>query len=615
MKRNKYGMNLDEGIALSSTEEFELLYVESDCRCERRLVDWIQDEKQAVLFGGQIGCGKTTAIEQAFRLSGKSPDIIFHFDRNDLNLSPLDAWIIIFSEIVRFSAGEYFSVLVSNLPDLKEIFGTTAEELNESVPQVLLEKFSPAALEKHRKFKVMLEPLLDHLPSLFRSVVVAIGEKLGRPLMFLAAGVDKFQPCSPEYFGLSAPLTALAFFKTLFEVNAVHLFTDDPWTKHLEKVVLTSSSQQWIEEMLSKRLGVYAQSYQLEIPILAAFSGGIPRQALRLLDHFISQQKRNINRKEVLINSVESVNRDFFSYSKRPKYDLLKYVSKHKMLETSYISLPGDAETALNAVFGNWLILKQQKNESQWEAFINPVIKNSFDDTISDDPEIALLKKYALQQGMGVSGLDINTEVAGWQQSLLNAIEEPIELNVTEILDAIASALLSGQREDRIIVAYENKANFDAVHAYLEAKSNTYEYQVWRHCIVEGGEGYSPLLKMLEILADKSVDIYSVDLVGDFTIEQLAELNIRRDTFLDKQLIWWIPRNNLAKYLIHWTQLRQLFKVFILEDDISKSLKVEEIEADLKFMEDLVESEKTAAFSYVSNLKKVLTYLKEAKHG
>ena len=55
--------------------------------------------------------------------------------------------------------------------------------------------------------------------------------------------------------------------------------------------------------------------------------------------------------------------------------------------------------------------------------------------------------------------------------------------------------------------------------------------------------------------------------------------------------------------------------MFILEDDISKTLKAEDIEADLNFMEDLVESEGTAAFNYVSNLKQVLTYIKGSRHG
>lgn len=615
MKRNQHGINLDEGIALVDEEEFKLLYIESACACERDLSAWISEGKRAVLFGGQIGCGKTTAIKQAFRLSETRPDIEFHFDRNDLNLSPLDAWIIVFSEIARFSSGEYFSILVTGFPGFAEVFGTRQDELNEVVADVLLETFSLAALEKHRRLKALLEPLLEHLPHLFQSVVQAIEKKLRRSLVLLAAGVDKFEPGSPAYVGLSDTLTALAGFKTLFEVNAVHLFINDGWAKQLEKIVLTASNQSWIEEMLRKRLGVYQQSYCHEIPVLAAFSGGIPRQAIRLLDYFISQQKTKMSRQAVLKYAVESVNRDFFAYSKRPKDELLNIILKKRVFETSWVALPGDSETALCAVFENWIILQQQKHESQWHTVVNPIIKCSFKNAVSDEPEMKLLKDYAAQQGMGEAGLDINTEINEWQQSLLSAVELPVALNITEILDVISNALLSKQRTDRIIVAYENKDNFDAVYAYLQAKSNTYEYQVWRHISIEGGANRTPLTEMLAFLADQSIDIYSVELVGDFTVGQLAELNVRRDSFIDKQLIWWIPKPKLASYLIHWTQLRQLFKVFILEDDLSKTLKAEDIEADLNFMEDLVESEDTAAFNYVSNLKQVLTYIKGSRHG
>ena len=98
-------------------------------------------------------------------------------------------------------------------------------------------------------------------------------------------------------------------------------------------------------------------------------------------------------------------------------------------------------------------------------------------------------------------------------------------------------------------------------------------------------------------------------------MNSLDELNLRRDSFLDRQLIWWIPKDNLNSYLGRWTQLRQLFQVYVLEEDLAKSLSIEEIASDLEFMEELAESEGTASFSYVENLKLVLDYLKGVKHG
>jgi len=52
-----------------------------------------------------------------------------------------------------------------------------------------------------------------------------------------------------------------------------------------------------------------------------------------------------------------------------------------------------------------------------------------------------------------------------------------------------------------------------------------------------------------------------------------------------------------------------------LDEDLRGSLSVEEIEADLDFMEELADSEGTAPFFYVQNLKVVLEYLKGVNHG
>lgn len=615
MKRNQYGVNLDEGIALTSQEEFDLLYLESDSEVENHLVNWIKNSSSSIIFGGQIGCGKTTTIERALRIAEKKPDIICHFDRNHINPSPLDTWLIVFAEVARFSATQAFSIIIEHLPGIKKILGVSPEEWEESVKLVLLEKYSSKALIKHQKLKELLEPSLEYLPGILKTILQEIESRLRRRIFVLASGVDKFEPGTSAYISLSEPLTVLASFKTLFEVNAVHLFANDRWTQGLKKEVLAASSLHWIEAMLNKRLGVYAQVYKNQIPILSAYSAGIPRQALRLLDHFIIQHKHYPNQNDAIIHSVEAVNRDFFSFAKKPKNELLKAVAKQNYLETTLVSITGDKETAMRAVFGNWIILKKHEQESRWQASVNPVIKSSFANLTVSDPEMVLLKQYADQQGMSAHGLDIDIQMKDWQETLRGVVDHPIALNITEILDIISSALLSKDRKDRIIVAYENHQNAEIVRAYLEAKSNSYEYQEWKHITVQGDNQQSLLNEIVNFFSDEAIDIYSVDFVGDFNNEQLSELNLRRDTFIDKQLIWWIPKNKLAQYLVLWTQLRQLFQIFILEDDISKSLSAEEVEADLAFMKDLVELENTAEFSYVSNLQKVLAYLKVGNHG
>ena len=104
MKRNTFGINLDEGIALTTPEEFESLFVDTGSEVEPKLEQWLQTGEEPVLLGGQIGCGKTTLIAHVYHISQIRPDMIFHFDHGSLNLSDTDSWSIVFSEVFQWLA-------------------------------------------------------------------------------------------------------------------------------------------------------------------------------------------------------------------------------------------------------------------------------------------------------------------------------------------------------------------------------------------------------------------------------------------------------------------------------------------------------------------------------
>ncbi len=80
MKRNRFGINVDEGVALTTNEEFERLFVDTESDAGKKLLEWLKTGDQPVLFGGQIGCGKTTLMEYVFYQSDIKPNISFHFD-------------------------------------------------------------------------------------------------------------------------------------------------------------------------------------------------------------------------------------------------------------------------------------------------------------------------------------------------------------------------------------------------------------------------------------------------------------------------------------------------------------------------------------------------------
>lgn len=611
---NKFGINVDEGIALSTPAAFDNLYIETDADVNNRFLNWLNNNDKPVLLGGQIGCGKTTFINSSFYKNNITPDLLFHFDTASLNSSLIDSWAIVFAELFRYISIHQLITLEAIPSEIKTVLGKNSDEWLASISKIRMENFSADSIETNRAFNAQLKKIQSFLPKLFDSLILRLEENKQAPLFIFASGVDKFEPGSAAWFSLSEILQSLCQYKTLYEMNAVHLFLRERWMQNVEKIFIPACQCDWIVKMLEKRLGAYVSGYKQNIARIASVSGGIPRQALRLLDALLAEKRSKKTDPEAFAQAIKNINRDFFAFAIRPDALLLQTVAKDNFIETSLISLPGDKETAQNAVFGNWIILYSPENESQWKASINPIISNNSTIFLLDEPEVHLHKEFARQLGTSATGLDGNVGIPGWQNTLIDNIETGIALNITDILELISSALLSKQRADRVIIAYEDNEIAAVVRAYFMAKSNAYEEQLWQHTALPYRHDSSILLQILKLCNQQNIDIFSFEFNDNFPDEQLVELNLKRDTFLNKQMIWWIPKAKLNDYLSRWIQLRQLFQVYILEEELQRSLSIKDIEADIEFMNELAE-EGTHLYSYVENLQIVLEYLRAVKGG
>lgn len=85
MKRREYGVNLDDGVALSTEEEFRLLYVPFNPEVTACLQGWFSDDTQeSLLLGGQIGSGKTTLLNEVSRSFIDAKIITVSFDTDPI---------------------------------------------------------------------------------------------------------------------------------------------------------------------------------------------------------------------------------------------------------------------------------------------------------------------------------------------------------------------------------------------------------------------------------------------------------------------------------------------------------------------------------------------------
>jgi hypothetical protein len=618
MKRHKSGINLDEGIHLQSEWELDNLFIPCHEEQLQQLTAWLKTGDSPLLLGGQIGCGKSSLILKAFQETTIKPDITLHFDQEGLNLSTGDFLRIVLTGFCECALKHQVNLAAFALP--KEFAALAEDDWEGFLTLLSPAQFSVASFNEQVKISEKLADNSGYIHKIIEAFGKLIEAKMAKPWFIFASGIDKFESESPAYFALKEVLTLLLPHKTLFEVNAVHLLNPIKALSEEEKLFLFSLTDENITQILNKRMGVYANVINKEIGILSQWAGGNPRQALRLLTHFETAKKnKNNNTLDSISVAIRSVNRDFFAYGKQPEPEIMQFVKDKNQIAFNEFTLPGDKDTARRALYGNWFFISGGPESGNWPAKVNPQVLSNFN-WIVEEPEVKILRHYAETLGISSQGLSFNlTSPTGERETgeklfdyLSMNIESPISSNLSEIFDILSAALLSKNRSDRVIIAYKDASIIDASRSYLFAKANSYEYQSYSHAILSGGKDKEPLSNLLDTLTQE-IDIFSFQFDGNWTKEQLHSLDKLRERLTQYQMIWWIEYESLSKYLQYWVQLRQLFEVFILEDELLSSLSRDEIKGDLEFIEELIESQQSSEANVFNNLKRVLEYLQKVK--
>ncbi|MHB8339082.1 MAG: hypothetical protein ACYDEE_16825 [Ignavibacteriaceae bacterium] len=626
MLRNKDGINFDEGIPLINSSEFENLYVQSHQEEFSDFLTWIKNQITPLLIGGQIGSGKSTFINKAFNDLQVYPDFVFHFDQDVDNIFDDNPLLVILKEIVSKAISAKIDLSFSNAPSelTKGTIGTWEELIN----LISAKDYSLDAYYRKKEVAIEFQTHHDFILPILKEIMDLYENKINRKSILFASGIDKYLSTNLGTFFLHNISDFLSTFKTLFEVNAVHIF-DNKWAlKSCQKIFLTTLNKEQIHDLFKKRMGVYISSITNVVDGLTSLSGGNPRQALRLLTNYVNSKTFGKTDSMLLFETVRKTSQDYFSFATRPSADLMKHIYKEKSLSATTFSLAFDKDTAQRALYENWIFVNGRLKGDQWAVQINPLISYLFLDSYEiKDYETQLLSLYANNQQISDYGLtivdnsDLDTSKEVKTNSLVqmkellgNAVLDNYVFNSAELLEMISTALLSKDRPDRIIISYRDKDIINPLRYYIFAKANTYDYQSFVHVELTRNN-ISPLGQILDTINKNHVNIFSFDFKDEFDDKSIEAIDKIRDILLSYQIIWWIPFESLKKYLPRWSQLRQLFQIFVLEDELLASIDINEVENDLKYYSQFKSKSNARISEVMSNLEKILLWMKKSKEN
>jgi hypothetical protein len=614
-------LNLDDGVGLSSTEDFKRLYVPARPEEEKRLNEWLLGpDASALILAGQIGTGKTTLLNRVLTSAPGNGLIRVRFDQTPLDETRGGFLGVLFAALLKKALELHCSC--TGLGIALSDFRQTRTEGWQSLRDLLL--IPPSSFTRARRVRTAYA-VFDENPRQGEQACALLIERIVREIgvtpSIIAEGIDKFAVSSAGYTSLTGVLDFLVSFKTLFEANVIHFFdTGRKWAT-ADKLLVGPLADETIMAMYERRLGSYAPIYRDAFSLLLQYSGGIPRQALRLLnDYYFRRTQTGDFRNAAIARATHRVARDLlqFGFESFP-VETLVILKRDEYIEAALLSRPETAHDTQLILYRNWALIQSVPlgASTRWPLVINPLISDAvvWEKAMPEPPELIAARRWARDNGISPMGLNIpDKELNGprnwseiWKQ--LSSSESSEEaLNIVLLLDEVAASLFSVNRQDRVMVSYREPQNLDIALDFLMGQAAMYGPFTCQEIHLKGGASVDPIVELTVFLTKRKdqASICVVHMVGDWTSEQLDALDRFRDRFVDTAMLWFVEHEALLRYLTHWPQFRQLFRFYVLEDDFLTSLSEDEIEWDLAILRDMNEKEDEG----INRLQRVLNYLK-----
>jgi len=605
MEINKRGMTIDLGYPLSEAD-MEDLFVDLFPELKNRCVEWLKDIKNVrpMMLAGQIGTGKTTLINQVFLESGIKPDVQLSFDKDDFHVS-----------IGGFLGYVFFQTL-KTLHSLKidvrkwgdDLSKATGVSLDETIAAFFFQESGAQASRMRKIVLNLLEEQEDAYKVQLAEMLDMLSDTLGRPPLIFCEGIDKYPFSGGDVRLLSPTLSALSKSpgKLMYELNLLYTINlDFEWQRQDSLMaILTSSDEDKIRELLSMRTGIYSSYRESIFPILAKLSGGNPRQAVRLQAEFEHAYEKLKDPKDKAISyACDRVRNDFL------RSGTVGFSLEHlKTVKRDGFFVPSE-ETPL---YWNWILTTAEPSIGRIPVKINPLLLPGLEAfealTPAEDPEVEKLRLWAQEHDTSPFGLTIPAEITSEDdvdeviKSDSIELKEKIKykqlsffidemnksglmepaLSLEKVFNALASFFLNQRFHSLYLILYTDLEVARLASDYICGKASILAEKWFADGVVD--KDVSSFNKYTELLERHD----GLSLFYDESLEpdDVKWCEIKRDQLIGKRIIFWAKKDKGISFLNVWPHLRQFIRVFELEKEIWKDISQEDIEEDLKLLEE-----------------------------
>ncbi|MCK4817876.1 hypothetical protein KA005_19045 [bacterium] len=450
--------------------------------------------------------------------------------------------------------------------------------------------------DQEDNYKVQLAEMLEIL-----------SDTLGRPPFIFCEGIDKYPFSGGDVRLLSPSLSVLSKSpgKLMYELNLVYTINlDFEWQRQDSfMAILTSSGQTKIRELLQRRTGIYSNYRESIFPILAKLSGGNPRQAVRLQAEFeYAYEKLKKPKDEAISYACDRVRNDFLRSGE------VAFSLEHlKTVKKDGFFVPSDEPP----LYWNWILATAEPSIGKIPVKINPLLLpalEAFEGLTPEDPEVEKLKLWAQEHDTSPFGLTIpeDMKIKGFIDEMnKSGLMEPA-LSLEKIFNELASFFLSQRFNSLYLILYQDLEVARLASDYICGKAIVLAEKWFIDGVIDKNiSSFNQFSGLLEKHGGLSL-FYDELLEPDDVIWS----EIKRDQLIGKRIIFWAKKDKGISYLNVWPHLRQFIRVFELEKEIWKDISPEDIQDDLKLLEEVTVPDKNKK-EFKEKLERVLLLLKK----